>query len=312
MKRLLRFLILALSASQALAARPATEDNEIVAVSSHASDDYVRTKLPDGTWPVETYAFGEGGLYFSAHRDDSLDGVKFMNVARTIAVPLAEQGYVPSHDPAKTRFLIMVYWGMTTGVGSASSSMAYQSMQVTQPINVIKQGSPPPPPGVSNMAAGLSRLGGGLDSVQTGVLGAQVQAMLLIRLENEARDRENERKAGILGYSQELASTAGLEITPMRFRRERLIDELEDSRYFVVLLAYDFQQLWKEKKRKLVWEARYSIRERGTRFDEQLESMTRSASRFFGRNSEGLQRQTIPRGEVEMGELKILGTEPGK
>jgi hypothetical protein len=291
---------------------PPAEDNEIVAVSSHASDDYVRTKLPDGSWQAETYAFGEGGLYFSSQRDDSLDGVKFMNVARTIAVPLAEQGYVPSHDPAKTRFLIMVYWGMTTGAGGASSSMAYQSLQVTQPINVIKQGPPPPPPGVSNLAAGLSRLGGGLDTVQTGVLGAQVQALLLIRLENEARDRANERKAGILGYSQELANTAGLEITPMRYRRERLIDELEDNRYFVVLLAYDFQQLWKEKKRKLVWEARYSIRERGSRFDEQLESMTRTASRFFGRNSDGLRRQSIPRGEVEMGELKILGSEPAK
>ncbi|RXK54842.1 hypothetical protein ESB00_02795 [Oleiharenicola lentus] len=312
MKRLPRFLFLALSVSPAFAAQPAIEDHEVVAVSSHASDDYVRTKRPDGSWPIETYAFGEGGLYFSSQRDDSLEGVKFMNVARTIAGPLAEQGYVPSHDPAKTRFLIMVYWGMTSGAGGASTSMAYQAMQGTQPINVIKQGPPPPPPGVSNMAAGLNRLGGGLDSVQTGQLSAQVQALTLIRLENEARDRENERKARLLGFNHELAGTIGFEATPLRHRREQLIDELEDNRYFVVLLAYDFQVLWKEKKRKLVWEARYSIRERGNRFDQQLEAMTRSAARHFGQNSEGLKRQSFPRGTVEMGELEIIGTEPGK
>jgi hypothetical protein len=192
--------------------------------------------------------------------------------------------------------------------------MAYSALQGTQPINIVKSGGlgGPPPPGVSNGAFGRSQLGNDLDPVQTGQLSAQVQAMTLIRLENEARDRENSRKAGILGYDTDLRKTAGLELTPMRYRRELLVDELEDNRYFVVLMAYDFQLLWKQKKRKLVWESRFSIRERDNLFDEQLESMTRAASRFFGQNTDGLKRHDIPRGRVEMEEIKVLGVEPGK
>jgi len=46
-----------------------------------------------------------------------------------------------------------------------------------------------------------------------------------------------------------------VDMTALRFRRRELIDDIEDDRYFVVLLAYDFQQLWKQKKRVLLWDA---------------------------------------------------------
>jgi hypothetical protein len=305
---------LALVPASILCSADPARDTEVVAISCRASEDYQRTRLPDGSFSPETYAFGEGGRYFSTMHDKSLEKMSFTSVARTVAVPLAEQAYVPSHDPEKTKLLIMVYWGMTPGIGNASGSMAYGALQATQPINltVNRNLGGPPPPGVSNQAMGRSRLGTELDPVQTGQLGAQVQAMTLIRLENEARDRANSEKAGILGYDTDMQRTAGLEITPMRFRHERLVDELESNRYFVVLLAYDFQLLWKEKKRKLVWESRFSISERGNLFDRELESMARAASRYFGRNTDGLARQDIPRGLVEMDEIKFLGVEPGK
>ena len=43
----------------------AADSGEIVAVASKASPEYVRNKLPDGTFQAENYTFGEGGRWNS-------------------------------------------------------------------------------------------------------------------------------------------------------------------------------------------------------------------------------------------------------
>jgi hypothetical protein len=89
-----------------------------------------------------------------------------------------------------------------------------------------------------------------------------------------------------------------------------MIDEVEESRYYVVLLAYDFQILRKSKERKLLWETRFSIPERGNDFSKELEAMAKSAARYFGRDSQGLLRKPLPKTSVKLGELQVIGTEP--
>ena len=116
-------------------------------------------------------------------------------------------------------------------------------------------------------------------------------AIAMAVMENRLRDQANMENARILGYDLALQSTQGLELTPARNRREELVEEVEDNRYFVVLLAYDFQLMWKQKKPKLFWEARFSISERGNEFDKQLALMALYASRFFGQDSHGLRNR---------------------
>ncbi|HEY5227687.1 MAG TPA: hypothetical protein VIJ19_04045, partial [Opitutaceae bacterium] len=83
--------------------------------------------------------------------------------------------------------------------------------------------------------------------------------------------------------------------------REDLIAEIEDSRYFVVLMAYDFQLLWKDKKHKLLWETRFSINEGHNRFDHALPVLSQYASQYFGQPTNGLQRSRVLDGKVEIG-----------
>jgi len=111
------------------------------------------------------------------------------------------------------------------------------------------------------------------------------------------------RNAALLGYSDELAQQG------TRARRERgdLIEEIEFSRYFVVLMAYDFQLMWKQKKHKLLWETRFSIRQRHHEFDRDLPVMAQFASQYFGQDSHGLVHEKIPLGRVDVGEPKSLG-----
>ena len=93
----------------------------------------------------------------------------------------------------------------------------------------------------------------------------------------------------------------------MKYRRDELISEIEENRYFVVLMAYDFQLLWKQKKHKLLWESRFSIRQRDHAFDKDLATMAKFASQYFGQDTHGLVRKTIPLGRVDIGEVKSLG-----
>jgi hypothetical protein len=100
--------------------------------------------------------------------------------------------------------------------------------------------------------------------------------------------------------------------TALKGRRDDLIAEIEDNRYFVVLMAYDFQMLWKQKKNKLLWETRFSIRERGNDFGKILPAVAQYASQYFGQDSKGLVRQPLPEGHVEVGEPRSLGAVPEK
>lgn len=93
----------------------------------------------------------------------------------------------------------------------------------------------------------------------------------------------------------------------MKYHRDELIAEIEGNRYFVVLMAYDFQLLWKQKKHKLLWETRFSIDERRNQFDKALLVMAQNASQYFGQDSHGLSRMRIREGKVEVGEPTSLG-----
>jgi len=79
-----------------------------------------------------------------------------------------------------------------------------------------------------------------------------------------------------------------------------------------VLMAYDFQQIARNKKHVLLWETRFSIRQHGNNFDEQLGVMADYASRYFGQNSNGLVHTRALKESVKLDELKILGEVPAK
>ena len=254
----------------------------VTAVASKVSKDYVRSRLENGSFVPESYAFGNGGAWKGTMTDTSIDKLAFLDVAHVIANPLASQNYFPSKDPKTVKLLIMLYWGLTDVPPPIEESVAYQNLQLAQ-----QQGTIP--------------LDLALDEVAN---------------ENQLRDRTDSRNASMLGYDSEgLIGTAyggALRAGWLRLHRDDLISELEDNRYFVVLMAYDFQLLWKEKKHRLLWEIRFSINERHNQFDKVLPVMADYASRYFGQDSGGLLRDRVHEGRVEIGEPKSLGEIPEK
>jgi hypothetical protein len=135
-------------------------------------------------------------------------------------------------------------------------------------------------------------------------------------LQDHSLDLIDYQNASLLGYTSDglIGTDYGyaLQATALRHKVEDEVTEVEHSRYFVVLMAYDFQMMWKEKKPKLLWVTRLSIDERRNDFGRELPTMLRIASPYFGKSTGGLIRDVVPEGQVNVGELKSLGAEPEK
>jgi hypothetical protein len=273
-------------------------DEGITAVSSRVSVDYVRARLADGSFQTEEYAFGNGGHYAGPFPDPTIDNLSFLDVARVIAAPLAAQNYLPAKDPGKTKLLIMLYWGTTTTPTNPSSSNGYLLYGSASSATASSSGAPKMGASAgSSGAAGNSELD---------------EALALMDFDNRIRDHLNYTNAAMLGYdSEDMISTErgeALRHSALRHLQKDLVLEIEQNRYFVVLMAYDFQILRTQKKHKLLWDARFSIAQRSNDFGKTLPAMARYASIYFGQASNGLVHKPIPIGKVEVGEPTVIET----
>jgi hypothetical protein len=272
----------------------AGDSEGITAVSSKVSDDYARGRLPDGSFRPEFYSFGKGGKWEGEISDATIDKLQFTDVARVIAVPLTAQKYLPSRDVARTTLLIMLYWGTTAVPGPTSDSVAVGEFRAAQDFldRAMNPHNPEP------------------HSVQDAAMDQMSAATVVLNMENRQRDLTDFRNAAMLGYDSTgvIGTDYGMEVrrTPMKYRRDELISEIEENRYFVVLMAYDFPLLWGKKQHKLLWETRFSVSEVHNQFDKALPLMARYASQYFGEPSNGLVRTRVPNGQVDIGTPTLI------
>lgn len=124
-------------------------------------------------------------------------------------------------------------------------------------------------------------------------------------LQHSFRDQLNRENAELLGFESVLSSDdPGARSQSVRDSMERL----EESRYWIALVAVDFQLLRREKKTKPLWSVRYNMASRGTSFTKALPQMTQVAAHFFGRDSHGLlERGTLDvEGTIDFGEAIVI------
>jgi hypothetical protein len=292
-----------------LAGGSAAQAADFEAVFARVSPEFVREKNPDGSLKPVKYAFGKGGYYNSPISDKSIDGLEFIDVAKVLAKALREQGYVPSKDTADVKLLIMVYWGTTHAVGPESASVGMQQAATDNRDLALAQ---------SRMNWDTQSLGGNSDHTSQEILSMDRSSVSIATdqflssvamVENEKRQRlqQDASIAALLGYSSWWQATIDAPSnTPQAMARDDMLNELEHYRYFIVLMAYDFQVMMRQKKPLLLWEERFSIRQQGNQFDRQLPSMVHQAAAYFGRNTDGLTHQPLPTGEVEIKEPSLI------
>ena len=188
---------------------------------SRASRDYSRAQNPDGSFQQETYAFKEGGNFGGPRTDQTIDALGFEEVSRVVTGPLAAQGYVPSDDPAATRLLIMVYWGTTVVPDDVYPYSTRQS-------------------GVAR-----ARAEGESHAVEKDLYYREANSLATAEAAEDGKI--NAQNANIMGFTDEIVRTQ-----PNDPRMSTLADEVQHNRYYVVLLAYDFQLARRLMQRKLL------------------------------------------------------------
>jgi hypothetical protein len=212
-----------------------------------------------------------------------MDKLSFDDVSRVITQPLADQNYVVSGDRSTTKLFIVVYWGTTIAPEDTSPKSGRESSQLTEKAN-------------------------SLDGTDPGQAAAyRAEASSFRPMESRIDNQVDAQSANLLGYTDELLRTS-----PKDPQRLTLQDEIEEDRYYVVLLAYDYQLARKTMQHKLLWETRFSIPERGTDFDKAFPLMTSIAAKYFGQDSHGLIHHNLGEGHVEIGEPQSLGALPEK
>jgi hypothetical protein len=237
-----------------------SESEKLTAVSSSAHNGYVRTRLADGSFRPETFAFGNGGVLGGLNSSDpTFDGVKFEYMTRMLAGPLANQKFYAADLPEDTNQLIMVYWGTTFGGINTQDGVLQDQINYAN-AKLLGFDSEGPFQGMSDPAADPSHA----------FMGNTFRATFLNHVHGD------------------------------------VMSAVEVNRYYVILRAYDFQEAWKHKKQKLLWETRFSLSERRHDFEREVPAMARSASLYFGQDSYGLVMKPVPEGRVDIGDARVL------
>ena len=256
--------------------------NERIAVSATTAPDYRRES---GALEPQSYVFTPGHFLAGGTRDGKLETTTFDDLARILAPDLARQKYFPAKDADSADLVIVVHWGKTLVYedpfgGTNPGALSTAASDYRAAIQAVGR-------------ADTGALNTALANQDTAADGQAAAINRNAELLGYRRTLEKERRKSAFGTAEE----------------QTMSEELNEERYFVVLMAYDCQGLRKEHRSRLRWVTRLSIRSPGNNFTEALPILARAGSGVFGRELADLVHvQANPReGSVALGELKVLG-----
>jgi hypothetical protein len=203
-----------------------------------------------------------------------------------------------AENSKSANLLLTITWGTSVPLNPEINRNAIEDLgNVLNRLNEEKRFSNAAGPSARTQPSGMGD--GGLDMM-----------LLQMKTANKMKEAANAATARLLGYADEIYQNDDIS----RFAGKgdyynTLLSEIEEPRYYVVIQAYDFPALEKEKTLKLLWETRVSIRAQRNRFDQDLNAMIAAASKYFGQDSGRLLRE-YHEGNVSIGETKIIGVVP--
>jgi len=314
-----------LSAILATSAALIAADTVATAVYSKVSNSYKRQKTKDGRFKPEYYALSNGGRIYGTTSDQTVDRVTYPQVAEIATRLLTQQNYHYAQTKEQAKLLLVLQWGSTLAPDESHKQANVAANQVASDnvkskvadLQGVLVGGGASQAQAENTAKntlngfGPSIMSSGYRNEHAALMAAadsMENQMLRTLVDNRVRDELNYRNARVLGYADDLADASDIRRWAGGGDRFKdLIIDVEESRYFIVVSAYDFQELLKTKKQKLLWQTRVSVRSPGNSFDDAYLAMLKSAAPYFGQNSGKLVRREESKGTVELGDLKFIG-----
>jgi hypothetical protein len=259
---------------------------ESIAISATALTSYVRPLDAQGKPQAASYLLMEGKFVGGNAADASERRVRFADLTHSLALSLAKQNYFPSTDMPSTDILIMVHWGTT---------QIFDDPQKTFNTDAVNTASAAYSAG---LAAGQTTDPGDLNAALDQQSAANADTAGVI-----------ERNAVLLGYKRSLDKERHKAMSSTDEMTMSL--DLAEERYFIVLMACDFQRMKKDHRSSVLWGTRLSVRSPGNNFTEAMPALVTAGADVFGRQLDDLVRVKVPlqpRGQVKLHEMQIWGT----
>lgn len=287
--------------------------DERVAVRAKADADYFQWKFGSNPPHDETYLFAQGQFAPGIIRDSSLEKMPFLQIANTLAIGLAKQHYFPTRDLEQADLLIIVHWGATAVLDSGYKQMAMSSMRVDDPDKIrrdfavsLANGTAYPEENATGGTPALS-MGQVAETAYVGDLQAREANNIFQEVDGLAQGLNQASNAQLLGFAEALHRDLQTPFgTP---EGDTLRSMLSDARYYLIVMAYDYQALRKYGQHKLRWSARLSMRSPGMNFREGIKDMSVVGADYFGHTSDGVMVKlpAVREGKVEIGPVRVLG-----
>ena len=254
-----------------------------VFIDSEASTTYNEVKENDGGAKYETYVFIKGNFYVGDFDDKSLITASFEEVAATLAENMKQRNFYPSSSPSEGDLLIVVHYGTT------SVEPDLEELFMLDSTDPYAQG----------------------ESDDTGY--SEVYSDDFVDLADL-----NDLDANNTAQHRQTMRNNSLGITKALNRRNittteefDLRVEMQDERYFIILMAYDYEKLRSENERELLWTTRFSVPSIGTNFEDAYPALARAASAYYGTSLEKYAKTSTHFGNstVDIGTLETVGVE---
>lgn len=254
-----------------------------VFIDSEASTTYNEVKENDGGAKYETYVFIKGNFYVGDFDDKSLKTASFEEVAATLAENMKQRNFYPSSSPSEGDLLIVVHYGTT------SVEPDLEELFMLDSTDPYAQG----------------------ESDDTGY--SEVYSDDFVDLADL-----NDLDANNTAQHRQTMRNNSLGITKALNRRNittteefDLRVEMQDERYFIILMAYDYEKLRSENERELLWTTRFSVPSIGTNFEDAYPALARAASSYYGTSLEKYAKTNthFGTGNVEIGTLETVAVE---
>lgn len=259
-----------------------------VMVKAVASEDYVKGRALDEKKKLQTYQFIKGRYFSGLSKNPGMEDVSFNDIVQDLAVQLTRQGYYPNPIKGEGDLLIAVHYGVTDFEESYEDQWGITSLEDL---------------GYNDTVASA---GGGGTALDPGQLDAIYNLSFNLN-STQAVAESNEQgsyfKARLIGMEEAFTNR----VSPQD--EYELKSLLQEERYFLILMAYDYTSV-KKGKPQLVWSTRYSIRAYGQNFEDAIKGMNVVAGDFFGKNLKGLTRKRVDDySRVEMGDIEVITEE---
>jgi len=244
-----------------------------ILVDSFAERSYLKKKEGDTGPKRETYHLVEGKSHGGLIRDKSLREVPFIEVAEGLAQEMEKRNYYPAVSMEDGDFLIIVHRGVTRI--EADWDELFPEDDEEEAAAEEEEGEEE------------------LTNPDT-------------YLREEGYTNAEQDNAQLIGFDRALRRRGLMVQDEMELQ-----EMLRAERYFLILMAFDWQKLRKTGEKKLVWSTRFSMDAVRVNFHEAHFALSRGAANYFGTNLDGKLGKVktfVGPGEVKTGELKVIET----